>query len=81
MKSLTDDMESEMEIEKVRLLSLIEFSQQSARLRSKPAASIESYGIFSLLEHDKTRAHYSVTSRGISGKKVANELANRPGAP
>src|SRR6266436_3140814 len=40
-----------MSIERERLLSLIEFAQQSARLRSKPAATISEYGLFALYEH------------------------------
>jgi phosphopantetheinyl transferase (holo-ACP synthase)/DNA-directed RNA polymerase subunit L len=45
-------MGSRTEIERNRLLSLIEFSQQSDRLRSKPTASISSHGIFALYEHE-----------------------------
>ncbi len=41
-----------MSIEKQRLLSLIEFAQQSARLRSKPASSVSQHGLFALYEHN-----------------------------
>ena len=41
-----------MSIEKDRLLGLIEFSQQSARLRGKPAATVAVHGIFALYEHE-----------------------------
>lgn len=41
-----------MSVERDRLLSLIEFSQHSARLRSKPAASVASHGMFALYEHE-----------------------------
>ena len=41
-----------MSVEKTRLLSLIEFSQQSARLRSKPAATVAAHGLFALYEHE-----------------------------
>ncbi len=40
-----------MSIEQDRLLSLIEFAQQSARLRTKPATAVTQHGIFSLWEH------------------------------
>ena len=40
-----------MSVERDRLLSLIEFSQQSARLRSKPAATVTVHGLFALYEH------------------------------
>jgi len=40
-----------MSIEKDRLLSLIEFAQQSARLRGKPAASVAEHGLFARYEH------------------------------
>ena len=40
-----------MSIERERLLSLIEFAQQSARMRSKPAATVAEYGLFALYEH------------------------------
>jgi REase_MTES_1575/AAA domain len=40
-----------MRIERDRLLSLIEFSQQSARLRGKPAATVAAHGLFALYEH------------------------------
>ncbi len=41
-----------MSIERDRLLSLIEFSQQSARLRGKPAATVAAHGLFALHEHE-----------------------------
>ena len=41
-----------MSFEKDRLLSLIEFAQQSARLRGKPAATIAAHGLFGLYEHE-----------------------------
>lgn len=40
-----------MSIERDRLLSLVEFAQQSARLRSKPAATVTEHGLFALYEH------------------------------
>lgn len=41
-----------MSVERDRLLSLIEFSQQSARLRGKPAATVAAHGLFVLYEHE-----------------------------
>ena len=41
-----------MSLERDRLLSLIEFSQQSARLRGKPAATLAAHGLFSLYERE-----------------------------
>ena len=41
-----------MSIERDRLLTLIEFSQQSARLRRKPAATVAAHGLFALYEHE-----------------------------
>lgn len=41
-----------MSVERTRLLSLIEFSQQSARLRGKPAAAVAAHGLFALYEHE-----------------------------
>ena len=41
-----------MSIERDRLLSLIEFAQQSARLRGKPAATVAAHGLFALYEHE-----------------------------
>lgn len=40
-----------MGIEKERLLALVEFAQQSARLRSKPASALSQHAGFSLYEH------------------------------
>jgi len=52
MKAQADDMGSLMSVERDRLLSLIEFSQQSARLRAKPAATVAAHGLFALYEHE-----------------------------
>lgn len=52
MKGPANDMGNLMSIERDRLLSLIEFSQQSARLRSKPAAAVAAHGLFALYEHE-----------------------------
>jgi very-short-patch-repair endonuclease/phosphopantetheinyl transferase (holo-ACP synthase) len=52
MKTQSDEMGSSMGIERKRLLSLIEFSQQSARLRSKPAYSVDVHGLLALYEHE-----------------------------
>ena len=41
-----------MSVERDRLLSLIEFSHQSARLRGKPAATVAAHGLFALYEHE-----------------------------
>jgi len=42
-----------MDIQRERLLSLIEFTQQSARLRTKPVAAIADHRTpFALYEHD-----------------------------
>lgn len=41
-----------MSVERDRLLSLIEFSQQSAQLRSRPAATVAAHGLFALYEHE-----------------------------
>lgn len=49
---MTNDNGSIMGVTKDRLLSLIEFSQQSARLRGKPAATITAHGHFALYEHE-----------------------------
>ena len=40
-----------MSIGKDRLLSLVEFVQQSARLRGKPAANVATHGLFAFYEH------------------------------
>ena len=40
-----------MSIEQERLLSLVEFAQQSARLRSKSASAVTQYGLLALYEH------------------------------
>jgi len=52
MNTQTDEMGNSMSIAKNRLLSLIEFSQQSARLRSKPATTVAAHGLFALFEHE-----------------------------
>ena len=52
MKDPANDMGSLMSVERDRLLSLIEFSQQSARLRGKPAATVAAHGLFALYEHE-----------------------------
>lgn len=41
-----------MSIEKDRLLSLIEFAQQAARMNSKAVARVEQHGLFKLYEHE-----------------------------
>lgn len=41
-----------MSVEKNRLIALIEFSQQSARLRGKPAATVAAHDLFALYEHE-----------------------------
>lgn len=41
-----------MSVERDRLLSLIEFAQQSARLRGKPAATVAAHSLFALYEHE-----------------------------
>jgi very-short-patch-repair endonuclease len=41
-----------MSVQRKRLIELIEFSRQSALLRSKPVASVESHGVFALYEHE-----------------------------
>jgi hypothetical protein len=45
MKGPANDMGSLMSIERDRFLSLVEFAQQSARLRSKPAATVSEHGV------------------------------------
>ncbi len=52
MKASANDIASLMSVERDRLLSLIEFSQQSARLRGKPAATVAAHGLFALYEHE-----------------------------
>ena len=51
MNDPANDMGSLMNVERNRLLSLIEFSQQSARLRGKPAVTVTEHGLFALYEH------------------------------
>jgi len=41
-----------MSVQTERLLSLIEFTQQSARLLGKPAATVAAHGLFALYEHE-----------------------------
>ena len=45
-------MELDKSFEKNRLISLIEFAQQSAKLRSKPATTVAGHNLFSLHEHE-----------------------------
>jgi len=52
MKASANDIASIMSVERNRLLSLIEFCQQSALLRGKPAASVAAHGLFALYEHE-----------------------------
>ncbi|MCZ2418711.1 MAG: hypothetical protein LC123_02550 [Burkholderiales bacterium] len=40
-----------MAIERERLISLVEFAQQSARLRSTPASTVTQHNLFALYEH------------------------------
>jgi very-short-patch-repair endonuclease/phosphopantetheinyl transferase (holo-ACP synthase) len=47
-----DDKGGSMTIERKRLLSLMEFVQQSVRLRGKPAANVAAHGLFALHEHE-----------------------------
>jgi hypothetical protein len=44
--------ESTMSVETNRLLALIDFAQESARLRSKPVTTVASHGVYSLHEHE-----------------------------
>ena len=41
-----------MSVERDRLLSLIEFAHESAKLRSKPAATVAAHGLFALYEYE-----------------------------
>ena len=41
-----------MNVERDRLLALIEFSQHSARLQGRPASAVASHGAFALYEHE-----------------------------
>lgn len=52
MEAPANDRGRLMTVEKTRLLSLIEFSQQSARLRGKPVATVAAHGLFALYEHE-----------------------------
>ena len=45
-------MEQELPLQQERLASLIDFCHQSARLRGRPAATIDSHGQFALHEHE-----------------------------
>jgi len=66
-----------MSVERNRLVSLIEFSQQSARLRGKPVASVSAHGIFAHYEHEIQGLPGIVRSRDASeiarfvGKRTA----------
>lgn len=51
-KGPTNDKGSIMSVKRGRLLSLIEFCQQSARLRTKPAANVAAHNLFALYEHE-----------------------------
>lgn len=53
-----------MSIEQDRLLSLIEFAQQAARLRTNPASAVTQHGGFSLWEHQL---------RGLPGTALNSE--------
>ena len=55
MNTATIGTGSVLILERDRLRSLIEFSQQSARLKGKPAASVATHGAFSLYEHEIRR--------------------------
>src|SRR5438094_5876028 len=50
-----------MSLEKDRLLCLVEFAQQTARLRSKPETSVTEHRLFALYEHQM---------QGLSGIRV-----------
>ena len=52
MKGQANDAGSLMSVERDRTLSLIEFSQQSARLRGKGAATVAAHGLFALYEYE-----------------------------
>ncbi len=41
-----------MSIEQERLISLVEFAQQSARLKGKPVSTIAQHGLFAIYEHN-----------------------------
>ena len=41
-----------MSTERDRLISLVEFAQQSARLRSKPASAVTEHRLFAFYEHE-----------------------------
>jgi hypothetical protein len=65
-----------MKVERDRLLSLIEFSQQSARLRGKPAATVTGHRLFALYKHE-----IQETSRQNLGTCVDNFGKGVPGLP
>jgi very-short-patch-repair endonuclease/phosphopantetheinyl transferase (holo-ACP synthase) len=52
MKDPANNMGCPISLERDRLVSLIEFSQQSARLRCKPTANVTAHGLFALYEHE-----------------------------
>jgi very-short-patch-repair endonuclease len=59
-------------IEQERLLSLVEFAQQTARLRSAPVASIAQHGIFALHEHQLQRLPgFKI---GVNGNESEDEV-------
>ena len=41
-----------MSVQQARLVSLIEFSKQSARMRGKPVSAVAAHGVFALHEHE-----------------------------
>ena len=56
-----------MAIQHERLLSIIEFAQQSARLAAKPAATVAQHGDFRLFEHEaqgRPGLHFNQTEPG-----------------
>ncbi|MEI6387569.1 MAG: hypothetical protein WCQ50_13105 [Spirochaetota bacterium] len=52
MNTQPDATSIPISLEKSRLLSLIEFSKQSSRLRGKPATNVSAHGLFALYEHE-----------------------------
>ena len=52
MKASANDTAGLMSVERNRLLSLIEFCQQSTLLRGKPAASVAEHCLFARYEHE-----------------------------
>ena len=60
-----------MSIENQRLVSLIEFAQQSARLRAKTASTVGQHRQFALYERD---------IQGLSGIRLNTEDSEKPGS-